>query len=181
MNSKDFYIFYRIKYRNTTHYRDNIRFFNIKEHCNWCIANNTFFKSQNYNKFKEWVNKNYILRDKYNKIVKEFKLNCSCSQDFDVCKDVSKKDFLEVLNMYVNYLYEIKKINLWKYKNDFFIEALEKVKLTEYKNIFNDNLIFTFYDLEIKDNIKKYLLETIKMKVGHMARLIRYYEYQLKK
>ena len=47
-----------------------------------------------------------------------------------------------------------------------------------YMTILRQGIVEVTFD---KDNIKKYLLETIKMKVGHIARLIRYYEYQLKK
>ena len=57
----------------------------------------------------------------------------------------------------------------------FFIKSLTDMKLTQYKNKFDNKFIFCFYDLKFENDIKKFLIETIKMKIGHVAKFLSFF------
>ena len=171
MNIEDYYHYYQLNYQLTPHYLK----YSKTNYCNYCVANYAFFTDKLYPLFKLWINK-HKEKNKINILIQKIKSSCACYTDTKGNVD----DFKKILKYFVTFLNVKTSVNLWEYNYDFFIKSLSDTKLTQYKNTFNDRFIFCFYDLNFKQDIKKYLIETIKMKIGHATRLIRYYECRLK-
>lgn len=175
MNIEDYFHYYQLEYKLTEHYLDDSKFFDIILPCSYCVAKHSFFPSSFYKLFEKWIKKRKD-KNEINKLVEKINSSCSCKKN----KKYSDLDFKKLLSYFVIFLGAKEKLDLWEYNEDFFKESLNKTYLTQYKNNFDKEFIICFYDLKIVKNLEKYLVNVIKMKRGHAARLIRYYECRLK-
>lgn len=156
-----------------TEHRHNKRN-DIKNVCVYCKVKHAFLNSSDcFLFFNDLLLCPSIEKKEIKKLLKHIYNTCECYiNPSKETLNVSNKKCIELFEIFNEIMNGKLRIN----KNEnFFVETLKHIKLSQYQKTFNDKNIKSFYDLKFKQDLKSYLKDEIGMKTGHIARFVRKY------